>query len=156
MMAEEHMFQGQRGGRQVPNQTEAVDRFMRALDHPLKAEVARVRVMILESNDRITERIKWNAPSFGYGGDDRVTMRLQPGNRLQLIFHRGAKVKDSTGFAFEDDSRLLEWVTPDRAVVTLRGMEDVEARGTAIVATVNRWMEATSEESPRAVTGGPE
>jgi hypothetical protein len=33
---------------------------------------------------------KWNAPSFRHAGEDRVTFRLQPGDKLQLIFHRGA------------------------------------------------------------------
>ena len=31
----------------------------------------------------ITERVKWNAPSFCVDGDDRVTMRLQPKDRVE-------------------------------------------------------------------------
>jgi hypothetical protein len=39
------------------------------------------RTDVLASDDGITEHVKWNAPSFCYAGVDRVTFRLQPGNR---------------------------------------------------------------------------
>ncbi|CAA9566358.1 MAG: hypothetical protein AVDCRST_MAG18-1508 [uncultured Thermomicrobiales bacterium] len=124
----------------MPNRTDAVDQFMQTLDHPLKAEIEQVRGIILDADEQITEQIKWKAPSFCYHGDDRVTMRLHPQNRLQLVFHRGVKVKDSTDFVFEDSTGLLQWVAKDRAVVTI---DDVEAQRAALITVVNRWMEAT-------------
>ena len=42
------------------------------------------------------------APSFGPGDEDRVTMRLRRGDRLQLVLHRGVAVKDASGFTFDD------------------------------------------------------
>jgi hypothetical protein len=87
-----------------------VDGFMTSLAHPQKSEIEELRVAILASNTGITERIKSNAPSFCYLGDDRVTFRLQPGNRVELIFHRGARVRsDSHAFESEDDIGLLKW-----------------------------------------------
>ncbi|HVL25198.1 MAG TPA: DUF1801 domain-containing protein [Thermomicrobiales bacterium] len=127
----------------VANRTEAVDRFLATLDHPLKVEIVALRTAILASNDRITERIKWNAPSFGYD-DDRVTFKLHPADRLQLIFHRGARVKDTTGFTFEDPSGLLRWATPDRAVVTLRDAGDIETHQAALLTVITAWIDATS------------
>ncbi len=129
----------------VSNRAGEVDRFLENLSHPLKAEIEHIRASILGSSDQITERIKWNAPSFCYQGEDRVTLKLHPQDRVQLIFHRGAKVKDPTGFAFEDRSGLLTWLAADRAIVTLRDMNDVETHLSALVAVVNDWMEATSE-----------
>ena len=42
-----------------------------------------------------------------------MTFRLRPGDRLQLVLHRGAKVRDDAAdFRFEDDSGLLEWAAP--------------------------------------------
>ena len=87
------------------NQT--VDDFLNALDHPLKAEIVAVREMILASNPRVSEQIKWRAPSFGYDGEDRVTFKLHPPASLTLVFHRGAKVKDARDFTFADASDLL-------------------------------------------------
>ena len=48
----------------MQNRTEEVDRFMETLDHPFKDEIQRLRVAILASDDRISEHVKWNAPSF--------------------------------------------------------------------------------------------
>jgi hypothetical protein len=67
-----------------------------------------------------------------------VTFRLYPEDRVQLVRHRGAKVKsDAADFAFEDATGLLRWVADDRAVVALR---DAEARQRALVELVNRWV----------------
>ncbi|RKH79983.1 DUF1801 domain-containing protein [Corallococcus sp. AB045] len=117
---------------------------MAELEHPLKAEIQAVRAAILASDDTITERIKWKAPSFVHSGDDRVTFRLAPKGIFQVILHRGAKVKDTKGFAFEDDSGLVEWLAKDRGVVTLPDAKTVKAKKAALVKLVGRWMKATA------------
>ena len=43
--------------------SDQLGQFLEGLDHPLKAEIERVRTIILGSNSEITEHIKWNAPS---------------------------------------------------------------------------------------------
>jgi hypothetical protein len=119
----------------------SVDAFLATLDHPLKRAVERLRSAILASNDRISEQVKWNAPSFVYEGVDRATFRLQPGNRLELILHRGAKTRDDVAdFRFADASGLAEWLAPDRAVVRFRDDADAEAKQAAVVDLVNRWV----------------
>ena len=125
----------------MPNRSPEVDRFMKGLNHPLKEEIEQLRAAILNSDDAITEHIKWKAPRFCYAGEDRVTFRLYPAERAQLIFHRGVKVKgDAADFAFEDDAGLLRWVAADRAVVALR---EAEARQRDLVEIVNRWVVTT-------------
>lgn len=116
---------------------------METLEHPLKEGVQQLRVAILRSNEQITEHVKWKAPSFCYEGEDRVTFRLHPGDRIQLIFHRGAKVRgDSDEFVFEDSTGLLKWPAQDRAVVALQDMSDVEIKQAGIVRLVNQWVMA--------------
>jgi hypothetical protein len=122
----------------------AVEQFLVDLEHPLKAEIERVRAIILAADPAITERIKWKAPSFCYRGDDRVTMKLHPPTSVQLIFHRGAKVKDSTDFTFADDTGLLKWAARDRAVLTLTDMVTIEENEAALTDLVTRWMHATA------------
>jgi hypothetical protein len=118
-----------------------VDAFMADLQHPFKAGIEQLRSAILNSNERITDHVKWNAPSFCYAGVDRATFRLQPGDRCQLVLHRGAKVRDDgADFRFADPSGLLEWLAPDRAVVTFRDLADVDARQAEVVDLVNRWV----------------
>jgi hypothetical protein len=72
-----------------------------------------------------------------------VTFRLQPRNCLQLIFHRGAKFKETAGFAFADPGGLLTWAAPDRGVLDLND-EPVSAEKPAeIAALAKRWMLST-------------
>lgn len=132
----------------MTNRSADVDAFMLALDHPLKPEIEAVRATILASDKRISEQVKWNAPSFGVDGDDRVTFKLHPPKSIQLVFHRGVKVKDSAGFTFDDSSGLLKWVATDRALLTLRDMQDVTANEEALSGLVRRWIEATTDLAP--------
>jgi hypothetical protein len=87
-----------------------VEQYLEQLEHPFKEGVLQLRAAILACDPAITEHVKWNAPSFCHGGQDRVTFRLQPRGRLQLIFHRGAKVRaDTAGFTFADPTGLMTW-----------------------------------------------
>lgn len=103
-----------------------------------------VRTLILAVDAAITEPIKWKAPSFCYHGGDRVTMRLYPPAQIQLVFHRGVKVKDATTFVVDDPIGLLRWQAADRATVTLRSVEEVDAQSAAVTEVVRRWMHATA------------
>ena len=47
---------------------------------------------------------------------------------------------DAADFRFDDDSGVLDWVGPDRGVVTFRDLDDVAARQAAVVHVVNRWV----------------
>jgi hypothetical protein len=118
-----------------------VEQYLVDLQHPLKEGVLQLRAAILASDPAISEHVKWNAPSFRYAGEDRVTFRLQPRGRLQLIFHRGAKVRaDTSGFVFEDPSGLMTWPAPDRAVVDFPDLAAVTTRQEQVIALVQRWV----------------
>jgi hypothetical protein len=120
-----------------------VERLLADLDHPLKEGVLQLREAVLAADPDITEHVKWNAPSFVHHGEDRVTFRLQPRGRLQLIFHRGAKVRaDTAAFAFDDPTGLMTWAAPDRAIVDFPDLEAVAARQEQITDLVRRWVRA--------------
>jgi hypothetical protein len=68
----------------MPSSSSAsVDTFLDDLVHPRKAEIEELRAVLLGSSPGMTERVKWNAPSFCVNGDDRITFRLQPGDRME-------------------------------------------------------------------------
>ncbi|MDF2719304.1 MAG: hypothetical protein K0R28_6229 [Paenibacillus sp.] len=120
--------------------------FMDSLQHPLKKEIEEVRTIILNADKRLTEHIKWNAPSFCLQGEDRVTFNLQGKGFFRLVFHCGARVKVQAGEGplFEDTTGLLEWVSGDRAIVKFTDMNDVRAKKDKLEATIIKWMDATS------------
>lgn len=122
-----------------------VDTFLDNLDHPLKPGILALRKTILALDSDITEQIKWNAPSFCIGGDDRITFRFPPKGKaeVQLIFHRGAKSKDTTAFQFTDPSGLVQWAASDRGVVTLTSPEDIAGKTKKLASLAKAWFEAT-------------
>ena len=120
---------------------QSVDDFLGGLSHARIDDIRALRQIVLSADPAITERIKWNAPSFCSAGDDRVTMRLHPGDRLELIFHRGAKARDSAGFSFDDPTGRIEWAAPDRGIFRVG---DPASERDAIVALVAAWIAATA------------
>lgn len=122
---------------------QSVEQFLSTLQHSRKDDIERVRALILAADPKLKEAIKWNAPSYGYD-DDRITFRLKPGDRVELIFHRGAKPKATDGFSFADDSGLLTFLAPDRAMASFANRRDIDANADALQALVRNWMKATA------------
>ncbi len=125
---------------------EQVIEFLNRLEHPLKKEIEEVRKIILSTNQQITEHIKWNAPSFCFNNEDRVTFNLHGNEFFRLIFHCGTKVQDNTGKGplFDDTTGLLDWIAVDRANVKFTDMNDVKAKKEKLVEAVTKWIEVTS------------
>lgn len=120
-----------------------VQEFLKHLDHPLKTEIMAVREIILHSNNKLTEHIKWNAPSFGINGEDRVTMKLFPPKNIQLILHRGAKVKKQPAEnLISGYPSMLKWAAKDRAVVTFNNMAEIKTNGKVLSKIINKWIDA--------------
>lgn len=122
---------------------EQVADFFANLDHPLKPAMERIRETILAADDTITEQIKWKGPSFCYNGDDRVTFNVRD-DAILLIFHRGAKVKDSVGggHLIEDPSALLHWITDDRATIKFTSEGEVDEKASDLTKVVRLWIAA--------------
>lgn len=118
--------------------------FLDSLNHPLRADIEVLRHLILSADGRLAENTKWNAPNYSVGGEDRVTMRINPPKQLQLIFHRGAKKMDMPAARMiEDESRLLVWKENDRAVASFKTLTDIELRRSQLTKIIQNWLEAT-------------
>jgi hypothetical protein len=121
----------------------SVEVWLAAQTPEIRGAVARLRAVALNAADGVTEHIKWNGPSFCIDGDDRITVGLAPKGGVRAILHRGVKVKDATGFAFPDDSGLIQWAAPDRGVVAFADEAAVVAGAEAFADICRRWLEAT-------------
>lgn len=106
------------------------------------AAVDALRALAAEAGPELVERIKWNAPSFALGDEDRITLGLNPKGGVRAVLHRGAKAK-SDGFAFEDRDKLAAWPAPDRGVLSFADAGEIEDRRMAILDLFGRWLEAT-------------
>lgn len=103
-----------------------------------------VRRIILSAHPELTERIKWNAPSYAYRGDDRVTFNLHGEGFFRLVFHCGAKAKAGkpAGRLLDDATGLLEWVTDDRATARFASRQEVLVKEAALRRVVQQWITA--------------
>jgi hypothetical protein len=101
---------------------QAVDAWFDSTNHPLKSLMLKVRRVVLASDSRVTESVKWSTPTFSYNGDI-ASFIPQAKAFVSLLFHRGAEIPGKHP-RLEGDSRLartmrfadaaeLEKYTPD-------------------------------------------
>ena len=105
------------------------------------ATVDALRAVIREAGPDLAESLKWNAPNFARGGEDRINLGLEKNGGVRAVLHRGAAPR-TDGFAFADTAKLARWPSPDRGVVKFRDAEEVDARRAPLVDLFTRWLEA--------------
>ena len=120
----------------------STESYLAALDHPLKQEIIAIREIILTTDPRISENIKWNVPSFRTT-EFFATFHLRFNEFIQVILHFGAKQRDitTTGITISDPESILEWLAKDRASVKCRNMKEVEMRQTAFTNIIRQWIQ---------------
>ncbi|WP_163398122.1 DUF1801 domain-containing protein [Flavobacterium fluviatile] len=122
--------------------------FLNQLNHPLRNEIEELRDYILGSNKNLTENIKWNAPSYCFQDEDRITMRIQPmTTKVQLIFHRGAKKQEQPADKLiENRSKMLVWKENDRAIITFKSLQEIKNGKEQLQIIINEWITAAKNQ----------
>lgn len=125
------------------NLNTTVTEFLDELNHPLRAEIERLRLLILESVAGLTENIKWNGPNYSFEEQDRITMKIQPPKQIQLIFHRGAKKQDQPAKRLiEVKTKLLVWKENDRAIMSYKNLTEIEDGKSELAEIIRKWIDA--------------
>lgn len=120
--------------------------FINNTQHPMKKEIETICEIIRGSGVEFSEHVKWNAPSFTHYGEDRITLKLNSPKSVDLVFHRGSKVKPMPeNKLIEDSSGLLKWVTNDRAVISFFILDDIQNNKEALINIINQWVEAAQK-----------
>lgn len=117
----------------MTNRNPAVDDWFDAYDNPLKDLVQQVRTVILDSDERVTEVIKWRAPTFVYKGN-MASFFPKAKKHVTLMFHQGASIDDPHG--------LLEGDGETARSATFGSPEDLMAKRVALNAVVAGWIAA--------------
>ncbi|MEQ8687641.1 MAG: DUF1801 domain-containing protein [Imperialibacter sp.] len=112
------------------SEAEQVSNYMETLDYPLKAEVETLRT-IIKTAGSLSERIKWNAPSYYYK-EDFVTFNLHDKRAIRLIFHHPTIVTIK--------SDILEGDWKDRRIVYIKNAEDVSSKKAELERIVKEWL----------------
>lgn len=111
---------------------EKVKQYMDAMTHPLKKEAEAVRNIIKKASSKLSERIKWNAPSYYYI-DDIVTFGPPRPGKILLVFHHPFIVKIK--------SKILEGDYKDRRLVYLDSMKAVKENKKELERVINEIIE---------------
>lgn len=69
-----------------------VDAWFKGYDNPQKDLVLAVREAILKADKRVTETVKWQAPTFVYKGN-LASFFPKAKTHVSLMFHTGASIK---------------------------------------------------------------
>ena len=122
--------------------SDAVDKFMATLEHPFKAEIERIRRLMLAVDPSVREGIKWNAPSFRTT-EYFATTNLRSRAGVGIILHLGARVRKLPvgGVKIDDPTKLLKWLGKDRAMVEFASSRDLGERAAAFQSVLRQWIE---------------
>jgi len=122
-----------------------VTEFLDGLNHSLRKEIEYLREIILSTDYDLAEGIKWNGPNYSLNGEDRITLRIHPQKQIQIIFHRGAKVKESPEQRLLGSQyNILLWKENDRAIATFQSLQEILEKKQMIREIVEKWIEATT------------
>lgn len=107
--------------------------------HPMQTEIDALRRLILAADPAIEEGVKWNAPSYRCG-EWFATFHLRAKAGVQIILHRGAKVRADGIGGMDDPEGLLQWLDSNRASVRFADADEVEDRAEAFQAILRQWV----------------
>lgn len=108
-----------------------VDAYFKKLKHPLKDEIMRVRDIILKTDRRIEEDIKWSSPTFIYKGNI-ASFYMNAKQLVSLMFHQGASIKDK--------SKLLEGDGKVSRVARFEDAKAIEKKKKALESVIKEWV----------------
>ena len=107
-----------------------VDEWFADYDNPMKAVVQQVREIILATDDRIDECIKWKSPTFTFNGNI-ASFNPRSKKHASLMFHTGAHIPGAHDFleGQGDTARYMKFADGD----------DVAAKRAQLEAVVRDW-----------------
>jgi hypothetical protein len=108
-----------------------VDAWFDRYDNPQRELVLAVREAILDADGRVTETIKWKAPTFVYKGNI-ASFYPKTKTHASLMFHRGAEL--------DDPDELLEGEGDVSRVARFVDVDDLAAKTDALQRLIRQWI----------------
>ena len=115
----------------MTNRSAEVDAWFEAYRNPQKDLVLAVRDIVLDVDHRMSEEIKWKAPTFVFHGN-LASFYPRSAKHVALMFHTGASLPDPTG--------LLEGEGGTSRVARFADAEDLAAKAEALRGLVRAWI----------------
>jgi hypothetical protein len=110
----------------------AVDAWFEQYANPQRDLVKAVREAVLDADERVTETVKWQAPTFVYKGNI-ASFYPKTKTHASLMFHRGAMLDDPDG--------LLEGEGDVSRVARFLDADDLGRKREALQRLIRNWIE---------------
>jgi hypothetical protein len=114
-----------------------VDVWFAAYNNPQKEVMLKVRKIILETDDRIDECIKWSAPTFMFKGN-LASFNPRSKQHASLLFHTGAQIPG--------EFPSLEGGAGTARYMKFVNMQDVEDKKSELEKIVKAWIALRDRE----------
>jgi len=108
-----------------------VDAYLNKKEHPLTKEIQNVREIILQTDNKIEETIKWSSPTFMYKGNI-ASFFMNAKKNVSLMFHKGANIQVAND--------LLEGDGKEARVARFYDIEDINSKKMALQEVVREWI----------------
>lgn len=114
--------------------------FLNDLDEDKRKQVDCLRQLIMETIP-VTEHIKWNAPSYVYSGEDRITFNLH-GEDIKILIHMGASKKEDKKAkpVLDDKTGIVRWNSNIRGTVSFTSMNDILIMRLDFINLLKQWV----------------
>ena len=112
-----------------PQRNREVDRWFDERDPPMAEELRRAREIILAADDRVSESIKWQTPTFSYEGN--IASFSPSKNVVSIMFHRGAEIPGKHP-RLEGDAKLVR-------TMRFADLEDLERGRKHLEKAIKAW-----------------
>ncbi len=107
-----------------------VDEWLENYDNPMKEVVVAARAVILAADDRMSECIKWQAPTFTYKGN-LASFNPRSKSHASLMLHKGAMIPG--------DFPNLEGDGKEARSMKFDSLEDLKAKSPELSSIVRAW-----------------
>jgi hypothetical protein len=108
-----------------------VDAYMKDLDNPMKDLWEEIRTIVLNTDAKMEEDIKWGAPTFIYKGN-LATFNPRAKKFVNLTFHTGALIEDPAG--------VLEGDAKEARVMRVDSESDLATKKPGLEKVVQNWI----------------
>lgn len=114
--------------------------FLADLEPSERDQVEALRKIIMSNLD-VTEHVKWNAPSYVFDGEDRITFNTH-GDEIKILIHMGATRKEDKNAKpiLEDPAGIIKWNSNIRGTISFKDMDDIINKHPAFVDILKRWL----------------
>jgi hypothetical protein len=118
-----------------------VSKWLLELHHPMLREISMLRSLLFDAEAKLYENIKWNGPNYVFQDLDRISMKIHPAGKIQLIFHCGSSSRLSVeGPVLQIKSRLIQWKGNNRAILSIHSLGEIKKNETFIKDFVIAWL----------------